>query len=330
MALLDELNAHSGSYDIAIAAATISILIGGMLFGLGLGFGARRMRLLGAEEIGQGIISAAMVGGLFAFTLLIDSATPSLVPQAISAACPSVASPASSPYSYYMCNLESLQSSFGSLSASLSRAAEITGFAGSLQVNAGVVAAQPFYALEAASQQLSSASGKAAWVSSLAFFEFGLADMVRASALAIFLPAGLILRTFFATRKLGAAAMALAISSYLVYPLLFLYTFTVSKSAESASAALAELDAFNSEFASVPMLDLDETGAVREKIGEMSGGDFGGRVQPVFTTSFRAISLATGDLAAFPLLSLAVSSVCAYELFRLLSSPIFLPYFGAI
>lgn len=330
MALLEELGARTDSYDIAIAAATISILIGGILFGVGLGFGLRRMRLLGAEEAGQGIISAAMVGGLLAFTLIINSVIPSLVPQTVAATCEHVDGPTGSPYAYYMCNLEAMQNSYRTLSNSLSRAAQITGFASSLQVDIGVVAAQPFFALQSASKELHNASQQAIWQSALAFTEFELADAVRASALSIFLPAGLILRTFFATRKLGAAAMALAISAYLIYPLLFLHTFTVSKSLATAAVAQKDIDSFNGEFASIPLLDLDSTAAVRNKINEMSQGDFSSKVQPLFSTSFDAISLANSDLFLYPIIALLVSAVCAYELYRLLSAPIFLPLFETV
>jgi len=330
MALLEELGEGTGSYDIAIAAATISILVGGILFGIGMGFGFRRMRLLGAEEVGQGIVSAAMVGGLLAFTLLINSTVPSLVPQAVSVSCESVASPTGSPYAYYMCNLEAMQNSYRALSNSLSRAAQITGFASSLQVDIGVVAAQPFFALQSASKELHNASQQAGWQSALAFSEFELADAVRASALSIFLPVGLVLRTFFATRKLGAAAMALAIAAYIIYPLLFLHTFTVSKSLATAEVAQKDIDSFNAEFASIPLLDLDSTAAVRNKINEMSHGDFSSKVQPLFSASFSAISLANSDLLLYPIIALLMSAICAYELYRLLSAQIFLPYFESV
>ena len=323
------MQAHSASFDIAIIAATISILIGGILFGVGLGFGIRRMRLLGAEEIGQGIISAAMVGCLLSFALLLDSTTASLVPST-APNCPAVNSPASSPYSYYECNLQSLEASIGSLSSSLARAGDISGFASSLHVSVGVISAQPFYALESASKGLYDASFQSNALSSLAFFEWQLADFICASALTVFLPAGLLLRTFFATRKLGAAAMALAIAAYFVYPLFFLYTFSLSQSGAAASDALSHANAFNQQFASVPLLDLDETASVRNKIDEMSQGDFGSKIQPLFPLSSQAMALAALDLIAYPLFSLIISAVAALEFYRLLSAPLFLPYFSAI
>ncbi len=330
MALLQEFAAKSASFDIAIIAATISILLGGMLFGVGMGFGLRRIRLLGAEEIGQGMISAAMVGALFAFASLLDSTTASLVPQNSIPSCPGVQSPASSPFSYYECHLYALSSSYQQLSSSLSRSADIAGFASSLKISAGVISAQPFFASESASKSLSEESHSSLQLSSLSFFELELADFVRSSALAVFLPAGLLLRTFFATRKIGAAAMALAISAYLIYPLLFLYTFTISKTSAAAGEAIAAAGAFNSDFASLPLLELDATGAVRDKMNEMSQGDFAGKVQAVFPLSARANSFAYSDLAILPLMALAISAVAALEFYAMLSAPIFLPYFDSI
>lgn len=322
--------AYLASFDLAIVAATISILAGGILFGTGIGFGLRRLKLLGVEEIGQGIISAAMVGALIAFSALLDSSVSSLVPSAGLPTCPQIASPSSSPYSFYACHLSSLSGAYQSLSSQLYRSSDIAGFAGSLVVDASVVSVQPFFALQETSRQLSGAASSALAASSLAAFEAELARLVLSSALAVFLPAGLILRTFFATRKLGAAAMAIAISAYAVYPLLFLYTFQESRSGQSAQEALEASSAFNSDFASLPLLELDRASSVRDKIGEMSGGDFPGKLQPVLSTAYRSHSLSYVDLVLLPLISLAISSVAAFELYHLISAPLALPYFSSI
>ena len=69
---------------------------------------------------------------------------------------------------------------------------------------------------------------------------------------------------------------------------------------------------------------------MREKINEMGNGDFGGAVQSLFPLSFRATALVQADLLIYPLISLLVSAVAALEFYRLLSAPIFLPYFDKI
>jgi len=196
MALPIQVHLDPTSYSMAIIAATISILIGGILFGVGHGFGIRRVRLLGAEEIGQGIISAAMVGALVAFAAILNATVATMVPASTLPACPGIQDPASSPYSYYSCNLQALGNSLQSLSASLARASDISGFASSLRIDVGVVSAQPFFALESASKSLYGASQQAQQLSSLSLFELQLADFIRSSALGVFLPAGLLLRKY--------------------------------------------------------------------------------------------------------------------------------------
>jgi hypothetical protein len=329
MPLLEQMQAGSANFDTAIMAATISILLGGILFGVGLGFGARRIRLLGAEEIGQGIISAAMLGVIISFAALLDASTASLVPSALPS-CPGVVSPSSSPYSFYGCNLDSLGNSLSSLASSLARASEIAGFASSIRIDAGAVSAQPFFALQSASSQLSGAANIAALLSALSFSEQAVAEFIRASALAVFLPAGLILRTFFATRKVGAAAMAAAVAAYVFYPLFFLYSMPASPSPQALQQANAAASSFNSQFAAIPLLELDDTSSVKEMVQAMSEGDFGAAVQPLFPLSFQALFLSAADLLLFPLLSLAIAAVAALEMYKLLSAPIFLPCFEAI
>ncbi|MFA6213680.1 MAG: hypothetical protein WC717_00180 [Candidatus Micrarchaeia archaeon] len=329
MALLSELQPGSANFDLAITAATISILLGGIIFGVGLGFSVRRLRLVGAEEMGQGIISAAMLGALVAFALLLQSAF-SALPMPSPPSCPQIASPQSTPHAYHMCNLAALELSLRELASLLFRASDITGFASSLQLSLGVVSAQPFFALQSLSQQLSGASSLLYISSSLSFLELELSGFIQVSALAVFLPAGLLLRTFFATRKLGAAAMAIAISAYAVYPLLFTYTFSVSGAQREIASATRSAAEFNSKFASLPLLELDETSAVKEKMDELSDGDFGASAQPLLPSAMRALSLSMADLLIYPALALIASAVAALELYRLLSAPIFLPYFSSV
>ena len=317
-------------FEIAIVAATISVLLGGILFGVGLGFSLRRIRIIGAEEIAQGMISAAMVGALFAFTLLLDSTVATLVPETSLPPCQKIANPSSSPFAFYSCHLSYTEQSLRELSTSLGRSANIAGHVSSLRISSGALSAQPFFALESASKSLSFDSDLARQLSALAYAELSLADFVRTSALAVFLPAGLLLRTFFATRKIGAAAMALAISAYAFYPMFFLYSFSVSKSQAAISEAQSLSDEFNKEFASLPLLDLDATSAVRDKVDEMSKGDFGTLVQGLFAPSSRALSSAQIDLLAYPIISLMVSLVAALELYGLFSAPILVPFLEKI
>jgi hypothetical protein len=326
----DTLQMQAASFDWAIIASTISILIGGILLGAGLAFRITRLRLLGQEEIAQGIISAAMVGGIFAFYTTLNAVASSAAPPSSLPSCPNSSGAATTPFGYYECNLEALTGTYSNLSSSLLHASVIAGFVSSLKISAGAVSAQPFFALEEASRSLNFQSSFANAVSALAYSEWQLAEIIRTSALAVFLPAGLLLRTFFATRKLGAAAMALSVSAFMVYPLLFLHTFSSSKSLAAASLANQAASSFNEEFASIPLLELDSTAFVKEKIMQMANGDFPGKLHPLLSSSASANLLALQDLAVFPLLSLVVFFASALEFYWIFSAQIFLPYFKSV
>ncbi|MEM4633835.1 MAG: hypothetical protein QW275_01640 [Candidatus Anstonellaceae archaeon] len=323
MPLINQFAQSSFAFEAAILAATISILIGGILFGVGLAFGLRKVRLTGQEEIAQGIISAAMAGVIISFVAILDSISFQISTQSPLPPCPSINNPSANAYSFYLCNLEAASSSYLRLASSLSRASDIVGFAASLKISAGAVQAQPFFALEEASRQISYLSQHAYWLQALAFMEFQLAQSIRAGSLAVFLPAGLFLRTFFATRKIGAAAMAIAVSMYVFFPLLFIYTFASSKALEESSKASEAAEQFNYKFASIPLLDLEQTSAVRDKMQEMSEGDFSSHLPPILSLSSRAISLGYPDLIIYPIVSLAISLVAASQLYTIFSMPIF-------
>lgn len=318
------------SYALAMAAATISILLGGILLGAGIALRSSRVRLFGQEEIAQGIVSAIMVGGIVAFAALLNTAASSMAQASPPRNCPGSQNITGSPFGYYECGLEEVALSYSRLSSALLQSSVITGFASSLKISAGTVSAQPFFALEEASRSLFSQSSGANSIQSMAHSQRLLADAARSSSLLIFLPIGILLRSFFATRKLGAAAIALAVSVHMVYPMLFLYTFAHSTASPAAGQAAAAAESFNSQFASLPLLELDDTGGVKRAMDGMSEGDFGGKLQPILSSAAIANSLSYADLAIFPIVSLIVTGVAALELYRLFSAQIFLLYFSEI
>ncbi|MFA6489749.1 MAG: hypothetical protein WCT52_03620 [Candidatus Micrarchaeia archaeon] len=321
---------QASSFDWAVIAATISILLGGILFGAGIAFRYARLRLLGQEELAQGIISAAMVGGIVAFCAVLNAAALAAMPSGATPHCPNSQAAATTPSGLYECNLEALSGTYGGLSASLLRSSVITGFASSLKITDGNVTAQPFFALEEASRSLSAESRNANGISALSELELALAGMIRASALVLFLPVGLLLRTFFATRKLGAAAMAAAVAAFMVYPLLFLHTFPASSSPAVAKNATTLADGFNAAYAAIPAVRLNDTASVQSQMEGISGGEFEARLQPVLSASADANALAVADLVVFPLVSLAVSAVAAFEFYRIFSARVFVPYLDEI
>ena len=64
-------------------------------------------------------------------------------------------------------------------------------------------------------------SNELAWLSILLYAQVNFLRFIETSMFTIFLPIGIILRTFPPTRGAGAVLMAIAIGLYLIYPLLF-------------------------------------------------------------------------------------------------------------
>lgn len=316
----------AGDLSFAITAATISVLIGGILFGVGIGFGFRRMRIFGAEEIAQGIISSAMVGALAVLIAAINGLFPYDLSQEMNPQCIEFNNITSMPFSYYVCNLDLISKSSNQLGLSLSRSANIAGFASSLDISIGVISVSPFFSLKSASETLSESSVHAYQISSIAFFESELAKSISFASLIIFLPIGLVLRTFFVTRKLGAAAMAISISAYVIYPLVFLFVFNYSPTLSLLSEAIKYSEDFNAKFASIPLMEIDETSGVKDAIDEMAGKDFSGQIQPIFPISYSALSMANADLIFYPAISIIITAISALEIYGFLSAQIFVPY----
>lgn len=330
MDALSGFSPNSATFDLAIMAATISILLGGISFGLGLGLQNMRIRLFGQEELAQGIVSAAMVGGIFAFYSILNAAALSAVPQASLPSCPRSQGITSSPFGFYECHLEALSNSYSSESSALSQSALIAGFASSLKITNGNVSSQPFFALEEASRSLSAQSGKSNEISALSYSSLELAGLARSSALALFLPIGLLLRTFFATRKLGAAAMAISVSAFMVYPLLFMHTFPASKALSASIAATKASNGFNNAFSGVTLLELGDASGAQSQASALSSNGFPGKASSLLQSSANANALPAADLFVFPLVSALVSLVAALELYSIFSMRIFVPYLDSV
>ncbi len=321
---------NGASFDLAIIAATISILIGGISFGMGIGLQHARIRLFGQEELAQGIVSAAMVGGIFAFYSILNAAALAAVPPSSLPSCPRSHDVANSPFGFYECHLEALSVSYAASSSALSQSALITGFASSLKITDGNVSAQPFFALEGASRSISAQSEKAGEISALSYSSLELAELVRVSALAIFLPVGLLLRAFFATRRLGAAVMAIAVSAFMVYPLLFMHTYPISTALPSSVAAARVSNDFNAAFSGATLPEFGDSSAVKAQVRSLSNDGFPGRVSMLLQSAANSNALPVSDLLVFPAVSIIVSLVTALELYGIFSARIFVPYLDSV
>lgn len=229
-----------GSYGFGIAVALISIMIavGGMIYGLGYALDERKLKDFGRNELYQSVLNGAIVGGMLLLfmpngivTGLINSVTSS---SNTSFTCFSYMSGNSAlcfaynylagtgPYTFAGQQHYSLLTVILALLSALFALEISLGLLASLQISAVFITFSPAallkpfiaeiqYAVEALTAIAVSVSAQAAVLSFIAI-----------SALTILLPLGIILRTFYPTRKLGGFIIAVAIGVYVVLPLSYL------------------------------------------------------------------------------------------------------------
>jgi hypothetical protein len=93
---------------------------------------------------------------------------------------------------------------------------------------------------------------------------------ISQNALSLLFPVGLVLRSFFATRKVGGFLIALAVGLYIFYPAFVLIFPSPQGDLTNTTALLATFNN-NSFYAPVPVVDLNSNYALAGKLDVMSG-----------------------------------------------------------
>ena len=203
------------------------------------------------DEFIQAMISAAIVGSLYVLMApqsgVIIQAFDSLIPTstqvpvwnsvAVSGELPLLASSGGIVYepidsSYAACGdmtstplcyaydyLALLQQSITGLSMDLLAFTSMVGILASLSVNLMVVDFAPLSGLTSVVAICNSVMQSLMFLGVVAGVEMALLVFIGATALKVFLPIGVVLRCFFATRRIGGLLMAVAIGLYIVFPL---------------------------------------------------------------------------------------------------------------
>lgn len=216
-------------YDIAFTTIAIMICAAGIVLGIGIALGSKKLKQLGSEEIYQSIINIAIISILFfAFSQygIITNAINGIVGGAqVTAVCQSsMSSNYAICFGYnYLVGVNPITiggNSYPSLfeyvvALLLPVSTAYATFSAFSIVNLGTLFAPLLsilsYMIKALSFSLISIEVQAA-----------LLKFSAAIAIPLLLPIGMVLRTFYFTRKLGGAIMAIAIGLFAVFPLTYL------------------------------------------------------------------------------------------------------------
>ncbi len=248
-------------YYIAISVVSIMIAISGMAIGIGYSLNDRRIKEFGQTELYQSIINGVIVGALFfAFSNvgIVTGAINSLAQSAGAEA--SCAQYMSSNYAIcfaynYLVGIGTvtingvhtaslLESAIGLLTP-VSLVYVLLALVGSIKFSIIIIGISLASVVNPVLQQLSYL------MSALTFAIIGievqavLLKVISMIAVPVLLPIGIVLRTFYFTRKLGGTIIAIAIGLFTVFPMTYLldaqitssYVGTINSGLSSALAA---------------------------------------------------------------------------------------------
>ncbi len=246
---------------IAIIIVTASIVLAGILFGVGRAFGYKNIEYFGIEELLQSLINAAIIGSFAAITGVVASVSSSIVTPGCSSG---------NVIDQLTCMLSLVNTNLFALFQSLLQMLGILGYYQGLALDFGAFSVSPFGNLSSVSGVLSAQLLSLNLIMILVSLNVQIAVFIKQNALSLLFPVGLVLRTLFATRKVGGFLIALAVGLYIFYPT-FVLVFPSPETEIANSTSMMVAFNNNSFYAPVPVVDLNSNYALAGKLDVMSG-----------------------------------------------------------
>ena len=247
--------------EIAVIVVSASIVLAGILLGLGKAFGYKRIENFGVEELIQSIVNAAIIGAFAAIIELVAVISSTIVTPLCEEG---------NVVQQLICVLGNINDSLFLMFQNLVQILNLLGYYQSLALEFGAFAIVPFANLDSVSAVLSAQILSLNAIIILLSLNMQIAVFIGGNALGLLFPVGLVLRTMFATRKVGGFLIALAIGLYLFYPT-FVLIFPDPQMEANQSAMLMENFTNNSFYATPPVIDLNDNYAIAGKFDILSG-----------------------------------------------------------
>lgn len=246
---------------IAISVVIASIVLAGILIGIGRGFGYKRVEYFGTEEFIQSLINAAIVGSFALISGLVSTVSSAVAIEGCSEG---------ATIAQLACTLGSVNAGLFALFQQLVSVLGLLGYYQSMSLDFGAFSISPFTNLAAVSDGLSLQLLSLNVIMILVELNRQMAIFIGQNSLALILPVGLVLRTFFATRKVGGFLIALALGLLVFYPVFVLVFPSPVQEIANATTMMQNLTS-NNYYATVPVIDLNDNYAIAGKLDLMSG-----------------------------------------------------------
>ena len=238
-------------FAIAICLITIMIAVGGIASGLGIALNNRRLKEFGIEELYQSMINGALLGCLLIIFmpngLITNIVNAVALSNTTSLSCSSQLS-----QNYAICfgynylsgpgytldgvSHPSILSQTTQLTVGFLGLSAIIGVIAGVNINAAIVSISLSSVLNPVINQIQYFVKILTTISISTLVQSSLLLVVASSAITIVLPIGLILRTFYPTRKLGGFLIAVAIGMYVIFPMSYVLNANIINSFSIASS----------------------------------------------------------------------------------------------
>ncbi len=332
-------------YGVAVSIVAIMISIGGIVFGIGYGIDDRRLKAFGKDELLQSFINAVIVGSLFTFfspngfgMAIVNSVVQSSNVQA------SCLGFMKNNYAIcfadnYLIGIDPVKiggNSYPSLlDASLMMLTPLTGsylllgIISATDLNLGVAS----FSFSSILSPVMSEEGFIIKLLTFAIIDLytqsALLSVIALVAVPLLLPVGIVLRTFYFTRKVGGMIMAVAIGLFAIFPLTYLLDaqITATYSTGLGLQALSEFS-LNSQSIQGAVLSAGASGVSTNSISSAGSTILSelGKLVSSFTDVLQRImaslSILIIEVFFFPLLSLMITIVSIREMATVLGSEI--------
>jgi hypothetical protein len=294
--------------DLTIAGTIValSIVLSGLLIGLGRAIGSHKVEYFGREELIQAMINAALVGAYATITLTATEISKEMVTGTLCGEGDAIEN--------LQCLYEGVSTNLYSLLVETLHLHQTVAYYQSLVLNFSTFTIQPLAYLSSVSLILEAQVLILQQLLLVSEIHIQLLSFFGPQLLTFFFPLGLVFRAFFSTRKLGGFLIALSIGLYLLYPsLVMVFPQPV------LNETLISLESMNNNtnYTITPILDLNDNYAIAGKLDNMTntsaGMDFTGEV----TTSIQELTTATSALTIFvliaPLFSIIITLIFIKE-----------------
>jgi len=210
------------AFEIAFYVMVSMVVLVGIAYLVSKALSNRRLEDWAKNEFLQVLVSAAIIGSLF-FLMdpgsgIITQAFNSLKPSDMSFGCMAIL-PSESVLCFAYGYLQGLVDIIMFMMGTIFVVNIVLEILAKLSIDIIIVEVTPLAGLSAISAVLGTMLQSLFFLGVLTQAEQMLLVFINATALTIFLPIGAVLRTFFATRRLGGALIALAVGMYIVFPL---------------------------------------------------------------------------------------------------------------